>query len=470
VQLASLLGGVDVLERRGDLGVEVRAVTHDSRQATPGALFCCLPGASADGHDHAPAAVASGAVALLCERVLPLEVAQVRVASTRGSMAHVAAAFHGHPSAALRVAGVTGTNGKTTVTWLLRSILEAHGWATDVVGTLSGARTTPESTELQARLAELRKGGTAAVAIEVSSHALVQHRVDATRFAVVGFTNLSQDHLDYHGDMDAYFAAKASLFTPSFAPVGVANAEDEWGRRLLDESPIEVRPFSRSDVADVRLQLGGAFNVENAACAAAMADVLGVPRRTIVAGLEAVESVPGRYERVDAGQPFAVVVDYAHTPDALEQVLAAAREEARGRVILVFGCGGDRDAAKRPFMGRAAAEGSDLAVLADDNPRSEEPEAIRKAVLAGVPHGRSVVVEPDRRAAIRLAVREARPGDVVVLAGKGHETGQTFGATTVPFDDRLVAREELEAVLGGGSRPGGGDPPPKTQGGEGGGR
>jgi len=442
VQLASLLGGVDVLERRGDLDVEVRAVTHDSRLVTPGALFCCLPGTTADGHDHAPAAVDAGAAALLCERFTAVEAAQVRVASTRRSMAHVAAAFHGHPSSAMRVAGVTGTNGKTTVTWFLRSIFEAHGWSTGLIGTLSGTRTTPESTELQARLAELRDAGTDAVAVEVSSHALVQHRVDATQFAVVGFTNLSQDHLDYHGDMAAYFAAKASLFTPDFAAVGVANVDDPWGRRLPAAAGIDMRPFSRADVDDVKLRLGGAFNRENAACAAAMAAVLGIPRDVVVAGLEAVDAVPGRYERVDAGQPFAVVVDYAHTPDALAQVLAAAREEATGRVLLVFGCGGDRDRAKRPLMGRVASEGADVAVLTDDNPRSEDAAAIREAVLSGAP---TLVVEPDRRAAIALAVREARPGDVVVIAGKGHETGQTYGATTLPFDDRVVAREVLEA-------------------------
>jgi UDP-N-acetylmuramoyl-L-alanyl-D-glutamate--2,6-diaminopimelate ligase len=443
VQLASLLGGVDVLERRGDATVDVQAVTHDSRQVTPGTLFCCLPGATANGHDFAPAAVASGATALLCERLLPVDATQVRVASTRVSMAQVAAAFHGHPSEQLRLAGVTGTNGKTTVTWLLRSIFEAHGWTADVIGTLSGARTTPEATELQARLAGLRDDGVQAVAMEVSSHALVQHRVDATRFAVVGFTNLSQDHLDYHGDMEAYFAAKASLFTPAFAAVGVANADDLWGRRLLDEAPITMRPYSTADVKDVHLRLGGAFNRENAACAAAMAEVLGIPADAVAVGLEAVRSVPGRFERVDAGQPFAVVVDYAHTPEALARVLDAAREQAGdGRVLLVFGCGGDRDRGKRPAMGRVAAEHADVAILTDDNPRSEDPEAIRAAVRDGLP----LAEEPDRRAAIRRALQQAQPGDVVVIAGKGHETGQTFGTTTLPFDDREVARTELEAL------------------------
>jgi UDP-N-acetylmuramoyl-L-alanyl-D-glutamate--2,6-diaminopimelate ligase len=464
VQLASLLGGVDVLERRGDLAVEVRAVTHDSRQVTPGALFCCLPGSTVDGHDHASAAVESGAVALLCERLLPVEAAQVQVASTRVSMAQVAAAFHGHPSEHMHVAGVTGTNGKTTVTWLLRSVLEAHGWSTGLIGTLSGTRTTPESTELQARLAALRDEGTDAVAVEVSSHALVQHRVDATRFAVVGFTNLSQDHLDYHGDMDSYFAAKASLFTPSFAKVGVANADDPWGRRLLQEAPIEMRPCAGEDLSDidlrpdgsyfrwrntaVKLQLPGLFNVANAACAATMADVLGVSPASIADGLEAVESIPGRFERIDVGQPFMVVVDYAHTPAALRRVLMAAAVFAGpNRVLLVFGCGGDRDHDKRPIMGGVAVDAAQFVILTDDNPRSEDPAEIRAAVLTGMLPGRSVVVvEPDRRAAIRLAVREARPGDVVVVAGKGHETGQTFGTTTRPFDDRVVAREELQAL------------------------
>ena len=442
MQLASLLGGVDVLERRGDLTVDVQAVTHDSRQVTPGALFCCLPGATADGHDFAAAALDSGATALLCERLLPVDATQVRVASTRESMAPVAAAFHGHPSERLHLAGVTGTNGKTTVTWLLRAVFEAHGWTADVLGTLSGARTTPESTELQARLAALRDDGVEAVAMEVSSHALVQHRVDATRFAVVGFTNLSQDHLDYHGDMDSYFAAKALLFTPAFAAVGVATAADHWGRRLLDEAPVEMRPYTAADVKDVQLRLDGAFNRENAACAAAMADVLGIPADAVTAGLEAVDSVPGRFERVDAGQPFTVVVDYAHTPEALARVLDAARETGEGRVLVVFGCGGDRDRGKRPAMGRVAAEFADVAILTDDNPRSEDPEAIRAAVRGDL----SMVEEPDRRAAIRLALRQARPGDVVVIAGKGHETGQTYGTTTLPFDDREVARAELEAL------------------------
>ncbi|MBW3668132.1 MAG: UDP-N-acetylmuramoyl-L-alanyl-D-glutamate--2,6-diaminopimelate ligase [Actinobacteria bacterium] len=464
MQLASLLGGVDVLERRGDVTVDIRSVTHDSRQVVPGSLFCCVTGSTSDGHAFAPAAVQAGAVALLCERVLPVDAAQVRVASTRASMGPVAAAFHGHPSRRLRVAGVTGTNGKTTVAHFLQSVLEAHGTPTAVIGTLGGARTTPEAPDLQALLARHVDEGRAAVAMEVSSHALAQHRVDGTWFEVVGFTNLSQDHLDYHGDMESYFEAKASLFTPERTAQGVANADDPWGRRLLEASPVRLRPYSMAEAGDlelrttgssftwsgerVELDLGGDFNVANALCAAAMASLLDVPASAVAAGLSAVRAVPGRFEPVDVGQPFTVVVDYAHTPDGLGRVLRSARTvvDPEARVIVVFGCGGDRDRAKRPMMGQVAAEVADLAFLTNDNPRSEDPMAIIAEVLTGVPLRRSVTVEPDRAAAIGMALGAARPGDIVVIAGKGHETGQTTGEVTVPFDDREVARRLLEAV------------------------
>ena len=464
MQLASLLGGVDVLERRGDVTVDIHSVTHDSRQVVPGSLFCCVTGAASDGHAFAPAAVEAGAVALLCERLLPVDAAQVRVASTRGSMGHVAAAFHGHPSRRLQVAGVTGTNGKTTVAHFLQSVLEAHGTSTGVIGTLGGARTTPEAPDLQALLARHVEEGRGAVAMEVSSHALAQHRVDGTWFEVVGFTNLSQDHLDYHGDMESYFEAKASLFTPERTAQGVANADDPWGRRLLEASPVRLRPYSMAEAEGlelrttgssftwagerVELHLGGDFNVGNALCAAAMASLLDVPASTVAAGLSAVRAVPGRFEPVDVGQPFTVVVDYAHTPDGLARVLRSARAVVapEARVIVVFGCGGDRDRAKRPMMGQVAADAADLAFLTNDNPRSEDPLAIIAEVLAGVPLRRTVTVEPDRGAAIGMALGAARPGDIVVIAGKGHETGQTTGDVTVPFDDREVARRLLEAV------------------------
>jgi len=461
MRLDRLLSDVAVLETRGGpAGVEVHDVVHDSRAVTPGSLFCCLSGAHADGHDHAPAAATAGAVALLCERLLPLDVVQVRVASTRRAMAAVAAAFHGHPSRDLAVVGVTGTNGKTTTVHLLRAVLEAHGWPTGMIGTLGGPRTTPESPELQARLSAERSAGRRAVAMEVSSHALVQHRVDGVRFAAAAFTNLSQDHLDYHGDMERYYRAKARLFRPGRAQVGVVNGDDPYGRRLLGEAPIPMRAWSLADAEGLEvgpagsafawqgqpvfLRLGGRFNAANAVCAATLADELGVPPATVAAGLSSVASVPGRFERVDAGQPFTVVVDYAHTPEGLEQVLSAAREGAPGgRVLLVFGCGGDRDTAKRPLMGDVATRLADLAVVTSDNPRSEDPLAIIEQVRAGATRADRLEVEPDRQTAIDVTVARARPGDVVVVAGKGHETDQVLDGRTVPFDDRQAARRAL---------------------------
>jgi len=467
MRLDRLLGHVEVLAIRGDLtAVDVSSVSHDTRSTAPGALFCCLPGTVTDGHEHAAEAVANGAVALLVERMLPLEVAQVQVTDARMAMAPIAAALHDNPSDAMRVVGVTGTNGKTTVTHLLQAVLIANGWPTTIIGTLGGVRTTPEAPELQARLASALAGGDRAAAVEVSSHALVQHRVDAVRFAVVAFTNLSQDHIDYHGDMESYFSAKATLFEAGRATCGVVNADDPYGRRLLDAAAIPTVPYSLSDArhlelgpatttfqwqgVPVALALGGGFNTANAVCAATIARELGVAADVVAAGLSSVPSVRGRYERVDAGQPFTVVVDYAHTPDALTQVLGAAARSARsapvpGRVIVVFGCGGDRDRAKRPMMGEVATALADLAVLTTDNPRSEDPDAIIDEVRAGVRVTERLVVEPDRQAAIELAVGRAQPHDVIVVAGKGHESGQVFGERTVPFDDRDAVLQALEA-------------------------
>ena len=465
MRLDRLLGDVPVLERRGDpASVIVEAVTHDSRAVSPGALFCCLPGATSDGHEHAAGAVEAGASALLCERLLPLDVVQARVASTRAAMAPVAASFYGHPSRSLSVAGVTGTNGKTTTSHLLAAVLRAAGWPTGVIGTMDGPRTTPEAPDLQAALARHLAAGARAVSLEVSSDALVQHRVDAVWFAVAAFTNLSPEHLNTHGDMESYFAAKASLFDPARAAVGVVSVDDEWGRRLLDMQPLPMVPYSVADAVDldvgpagarfrwdgeaVELRLGGRYNVANAICAATMARVLGVPAHAVAAGLTAFEGIPGRYERIVAGQPFSVVVDYAHTPAALEQLLSAARTETGGdgRVLVVFGCGGERDRGKRPLMGRVAARLADVVVLTSDNPRGEDPGRIVEEVRAGARGARSLVVEPDRRAAIHRVAAEARPGDVVVVAGKGHETGQTAAGRTEPFDDRDVARAALAAA------------------------
>jgi UDP-N-acetylmuramoyl-L-alanyl-D-glutamate--2,6-diaminopimelate ligase len=490
VRWHDLLAGLDGVELTGDPNVEVTAITHDSRRVGPGAGFVCIPGTHADGHDYAAAAVGAGAVALLVERPLPLAVPQARVPSVRRAFGPLAATFFGHPSRAMRCLGVTGTNGKTTTTYLLEAIARAAGERVGVIGTV-GARlageqleslhTTPEASELQALLATMRDGGVTTVAMEVSSHALAQHRVDGTWFTVACFTNLSHEHLDYHGSLDAYFDAKAMLFDPARIGYATLNVGDASGRRLVDdahERGLPVLTFSGestdADVVATAIVYGrertrfslverdgdgrvtvdfglvGPFNVTNALAAAATARAAGFDLETVAAGLGAPVVVPGRFERVDAGQPFSVIVDYAHTPDALARVLAAARSvgDPGCRVIAVFGCGGDRDAAKRPLMGEAVGAGADVAVLTSDNPRSESPEAIADAVLPGLREGRAdVTVELDRRAAIAAALAGATAGDVVVIAGKGHETGQTTGEVTVPFDDRVVAREQL-GVLG----------------------
>lgn len=450
----------------GDPAAAVGAVTMDSRVVGPGALFACVKGRTSDGHDFAPQAVAGGAVALLCERLLPLPVPQVVVTSVRQALGPVADAFCGHPSRDLTVAGVTGTNGKTTTCALLQSAFAANGWPSATIGTLTQQRTTPEAPELQSLLAGWRDRGGRAIAMEVSSHALVQHRVDAVVFAAAVFTNLSPEHLDYHGTMEHYFEAKASLFTPDRASLAVVNRDDQWGRRLAklaadrgipvvtfglaDAEDLELGPAGsrfRWEGEDVTLNLSGRFNVHNALAAATCARHLGVPAPAVGRGLAAMEGVRGRFERVDAGQPFTVVVDYAHTPDGLVQLLEAARELAAGRLLVVFGAGGDRDHEKRPLMGAAAAHLADLVVVTSDNPRSEDPGRIIDEVVSGVGDGASPVVEPDRAAAIATALATAESGDVVVIAGKGHERGQEVLGRVLPFDDVEVTRAALGRLL-----------------------
>lgn len=471
MQLAGSLRDLDVLSTTGAPGaVEVSAVVHDSRAVVPGALFCCVRGSSVDGHDLAPAAVAAGAVALLCERHVALDVPQVRVADVRSAMGAVAAALHGHPSRQLDVIGITGTNGKTTTAHLLAAVLEADGRPTGTIGNLNalpgGPPNTPEGPELQRRLAALRDGGASAVAMEVSSHALDQGRVAGTHFALAVFTNLSPDHLDHHGTMEAYFAAKARLFEPALAARAVVNRDDPRGRLLLDAAVIPTESFSLADATDVvadlwgtaftwrgerlHIPLPGAFNVANALAAATAAAALGVPVPSVARGFAAAPQVPGRFEVVRPGAPVGVVVDYAHTPDGLRQLLRAAREVAgRGRVHVVFGCGGDRDRSKRPIMGELAARLADRVVITTDNPRSEDPLAIIGEIAAGaaeVPGAEQPAEEPDRRAAIVRALRGAAAGDVVVVAGKGHETTQVAGGVEHPFDDRLVAAAAMDEL------------------------
>jgi UDP-N-acetylmuramoyl-L-alanyl-D-glutamate--2,6-diaminopimelate ligase len=468
--LASVGSDLDVRRLEGGAGAteadpEVHRMVHDTSHVRAGDLFCCVPGQRVDGHDLAPEAVAAGAVAVLVERPLALDVPQLQVASVRAALGPLAAALWGHPSRAMTVVGVTGTSGKTTVTHLLQAVLEAAGMPCGVIGTLSGTHTTPEAPELQARLAAERDAGRRAVAVEVSSHGLDQGRVNATHFAVAVFTNLSQDHLDYHHTMEAYFEAKARVFTPAFTHQAVVCTDDAWGQRLRQRvaatSGITVHPYSLQDVGDLRtradgssftwagvrvvLPLAGRFNVANAVAAATTARLLGVAPGTIAAGLSTARPVPGRFERVDAGQPFTVMVDYSHKPAALEQALATARELVGpgGTLAVVFGCGGGRDVAKRPLMGQVAARRADRVVVTSDNPRAEDPAAIIADILDGLPAGASVVTEPDRRRAIELAVRQARPGDVVLIAGKGHETYQIVGDRQLPFDDREVARHAI---------------------------
>ena len=460
---------------RGD--VEITGVVHRTDAAVDGALFCCVPGSRVDGHDLAAEVVASGAVALLVERPLPLDVPQVLVPSVRAAMGPVAARFWGDPSRDLDVIGITGTNGKTTTVAILHALLEAAGRRCEVVGTLTsrpgGPPTTPDAPELQAQLASWRDQGVDAVAMEVSSHALAMGRVDGTWFAATGFTTLGHDHLDMHGDIRSYFEAKASLFRPDRTARAAIRADDEWGARLLERvraTSVEVRPYRLDDVADlvahgtgvrftlrgepVELALTGRHNVANALCAATIADWLGVAPDVVARGLASVPIVAGRFERIDEGQPFTVAVDYAHTPDALQTVLDAAREAADaagGRVLVVFGCGGDKDRGKRPEMGRVAARSADLVVVTNDNPRSEDPAAIAAEIVAGVPEGTGTVPVRtilDRAEAIHHATREARDHDVVVIAGKGHETTQTFADRVVDFDDRAVAAAALREVLG----------------------
>jgi UDP-N-acetylmuramoyl-L-alanyl-D-glutamate--2,6-diaminopimelate ligase len=486
VLLHELLDSVDVLELRGDPRTEIASVTHDSRAVGPDDLFCCVVGSTTDGHDHAPAAVAAGAAALLVERPLGLPVAEVRVASVRAAMGPVAAAAWGQPSSKLAVLGVTGTNGKTTTTYLLENIARAAGIRPGVIGTIGtriggeavpGERTTPESTELQALLARMVEAGVGLAAIEVSSHALVMHRVDGTRFAAACFTNLSHDHLDYHADLEDYFEAKARLFDAAFTDAAAANLDDPRGAEIArraeaaglavlgfgvatEHAPVRpealhsgpdghafrlVSPYGSAPVAS---PLVGAFNLSNALAAAATALAAGLDVESVGAGLSAPLVVPGRMERVDAGQPFPVLVDYAHTPDGLDKVLRAARPLVGdgGRLVVVFGAGGDRDRAKRPEMGRAAAGLADVVVVTSDNPRSEDPMAIIGEVLAGIPAATGPLVIADRREAIAAALAGRRAGDVVVVAGKGHEQGQSAGGVTVPFDDRVVAREQLAGL------------------------
>ncbi len=472
VRLADVAATVGA-EVRGDANGTVRDAAHDSRDVPDGSLFFCIPGEHADGHAFAQQAVDAGAAGLVVDHPLAVAAPQLVVPSVREAIGPMAAAVFGFPARDLTVIGITGTNGKTTITYLLESIFRAADRRPGVIGT-TGMRidgvasplshTTPEAPELHRTLARMREAGVAAVAIEISSHALAQHRVDGLVVDAAVFTNLSQDHLDLHTTMEAYFDAKRLLFTPEHARRGVINADNPSGRRLLEAPSIPMTSYGVETDADVRAAevsvdgsgstaivdgvlvrtaLRGRFNVDNVLAALVAARVVGIDLGIAARGVAAVRAVPGRMEPIDAGQDFTVVVDYAHTPDSIHSVLRGARGSAEGRVIVVFGCGGDRDRAKRPMMGRAAAEDADLVIVTTDNPRSEDPDAIIDEIATGIPAGAPAIVEPDRAAAIERAIDAARTGDVVVVAGKGHETTQEVDGRFLPFDDREVARAAL---------------------------
>ncbi|MEU5916943.1 UDP-N-acetylmuramoyl-L-alanyl-D-glutamate--2,6-diaminopimelate ligase [Streptomyces sp. NPDC047141] len=469
---------------------EISGITHDSRAVRPGDLYAALPGARTHGADFVAQAAGLGAAAILtdptgADRAAETGLPVLVVENPRGRMGELAARIYGRPGEDLLQIGITGTSGKTTTAYLVEGGLRGSGRRTGLVGTvemrigderIKSERTTPEATDLQALFAVMRERGVEAVAMEVSSHALVLGRVDGCVFDVAVFNNLSPEHMEFHSDMEDYFQAKAGLFTPRRSRLGVVNLDDAYGRRLVTEATVPVVTFSAEGRAEadwraedlvlgshdstftavgpegVRVSatapLPGPFNVANTLAAIATLAAAGLDPKAAAEGVAAVPGVPGRLERVDAGQPYLAVVDYAHKTDAVESVLRSLREVTEGRLHVVIGCGGDRDTTKRGPMGAAAARLADTAVLTSDNPRSEDPLVILSALLAGaaeVPRGErgDVLVEPDRAAAIAAAVSRARPGDTVLVAGKGHEQGQEIAGVVRPFDDRQVLREAI---------------------------
>ncbi|WCJ58017.1 UDP-N-acetylmuramoyl-L-alanyl-D-glutamate--2,6-diaminopimelate ligase [Fontisphaera persica] len=486
--LRELVKALQPVRMDGSLDRQVTGIVYDSRRVTPGMVFVAVPGQNTDGHQFIPEAISRGAVAVVSERngYPTTRVTRILVPDAREALARLAAAFYGHPSARLQVIGVTGTNGKTTVAFMVKAILEAAGCPSGLMGTvryeigervIPASRTTPEAVEIQSMLAQMLRSGCRACVMEVSSHALDQKRVLGVDFDAAVFTNLTQDHLDWHGTMENYYAAKEKLFLAHGGQkkqAAVINIDDAYGERLRQRSDCAVKlTYGLSEAAQLRavevtlaangcrfrvegapepftlrLPLIGRHNVYNALAAAGAALALHLPLAAIRQALESMPPVPGRLERVDAGQPFTVLVDYAHTDDALRNVLRTLKEITPGRLLLAFGCGGSRDKGKRPKMGRVAAELADLTFITSDNPRKESPDEIAAAIVAGYREVRDTgfTVELDRRRAIEEILRQAQPGDTVLLAGKGHETYQEFRDTVVPFDDRVHAREVLEAL------------------------
>jgi UDP-N-acetylmuramoyl-L-alanyl-D-glutamate--2,6-diaminopimelate ligase len=478
VDLDVLIRALAPSEVAGGRPAEIGDLAYDTRRVSEGALFFCVRGERVDGHDLAWEAIERGAVALVVQRALDVSVPQLVVPSVRESMAIAADVFFGEPTKELELAGVTGTNGKTTTAFLLRGMLEAAGHRPGLVGTVEwevgGAPrpapfTTPEAIDLQRLFREMLDAGDRSAAVEASSHGAAFRRLDRVRFDVLVFTNLSQDHLDLHGTMEEYFQAKRRLFVGPQPPPAAVSVDTDWGRQLADDlrdlhraplvtfgvaedaeiraEGLELGPSGstfRAGGIDVATPLRGLFNVQNALGAVAAGLLLDLDEVAIAAGIASVVAVPGRFEPIDEGQPFTVLVDYAHTPDSLATVLRAARRLVPGRVLVVFGAGGDRDRGKRPLMGKVAAELADVTIVTSDNPRSEAPLEIIQDVLQGA--GVDVEIDPDRRSAITRAISLAGDGDVVVIAGKGHEQGQDLAGVVTPFDDREVAREALRGA------------------------
>ena len=445
----------------------------DSREVTPGSLFCCVVGQQSDGHRFANEAVTRGARALLVSRELDIPVPQLRVDESlmRRATAEAAALIHGNPSHEIPVVGITGTNGKTTTAAMIGAICEAANMPSTILGTLSGVRTTPESTDLQREMRRAVDAGHRIFIMEVTSHALALDRTHGTAFRAATFTNLGHDHLDFHGSVEAYFEAKAKLFEQGVACESIVNRDDEYGVVLIERIVANggrVETYGIEDVSgldesisrsvfswqgiDVILPIGGRHNVYNALAAATTARVLEIPTAAIASGLSRMGEVPGRMQRVKVDAPFSVFIDFAHTPDSLGAVLRSVRNASRpgSRVVVVFGCGGDRDSSKRPLMGQVASQLADIVIVTTDNARSEDPHVIAEQVLAGAKGNAVVRTILDRREAIAAAVEGARDGDVIVVAGKGHEKGQTIGGVTLDFDDMVEAARAMEMSVGGG--------------------
>ena len=471
-----------LLETRGNMVTEIGELCSDSRKQVKNGLFFCIPGARFDAHDYAPQAVANGCVALVVDHFVDIDIPQVKVTSVRAAMSRMAAAFYGHPADAMRLVGVTGTKGKTTTTYMIKSILEHAGMKVGLIGTtgnmigdkrIASNYTTPDPIDLQRDLRAMADAGVKAVVMEVSAHAIDMFRLDGLSFEVGAYTNLSQDHLDYFGTMENYFECKKKFFTSGMVRNAVLNVDEDTSVSVLRDIEVPHLTFGIAAAADlfardieisesgvafelklqgmhalpIALRMTGMFNVYNAIAAASCAMVLGISHEDIKAGLEKIENVPGRIEMLPTHTPYRVILDYAHAPDALDNILRTCREFTKGRLIALFGCGGDRDRAKRPIMGRIGGELADLCILTSDNPRNEDPMAILAAVEEGIREtGCEYVMIENRREAIRHALEIGREGDVIALCGKGHETYQEICGVKHPFDEKVVVAELLEEM------------------------